>query len=217
MIDDQSVVSRKQSASDLQSRLKTRKLLGVGELARDNGDIYKSKISQLLGINESLYVRLPKGLLYWNSLNTLYFYLIGFLTILVPSVGLRLDLGFEPQNEDSIFIGRLYGATLTSFGLLFRSILLQRETRSEIATLLLVTAILQGFQLLVCFYASRLCVIPSLVRIVAIIGNLIYHAFVDGQGGLYRQILRIIDDFYILINTPTCERKEKSRDKSKEE
>ena len=42
---DDTIVSRKQSASDLQSRLKTRKLLGVGELAGDNGDVYKSKVS----------------------------------------------------------------------------------------------------------------------------------------------------------------------------
>lgn len=41
---DDTIVSRKQSASDLQSRLKTRKLLGVGELAGDNGDVYKSKV-----------------------------------------------------------------------------------------------------------------------------------------------------------------------------
>lgn len=40
-------VARKQSASDLQSRLKTRKLLGVGELVGDNGDIYRSKVSFL--------------------------------------------------------------------------------------------------------------------------------------------------------------------------
>ena len=45
IIDDQNVVSRKQSASDLQSRLKTRKLLGVGELT-NNGDIYRSKVGQ---------------------------------------------------------------------------------------------------------------------------------------------------------------------------
>lgn len=42
---DDTIVSRKQSASDLQSRLKTRKLLGVGELAGDNGEVYKSKVS----------------------------------------------------------------------------------------------------------------------------------------------------------------------------
>ncbi|XP_047738217.1 tumor protein p53-inducible protein 11-like [Hyalella azteca] len=50
----------KHSSGDLQSRLKTRKILGVGET--DNGDIHRSKISQVLGHNEHLYARLPRGL-----------------------------------------------------------------------------------------------------------------------------------------------------------
>ncbi|VDM57461.1 unnamed protein product [Angiostrongylus costaricensis] len=119
MIDEQTVVNRKQSASDLQSRLKTRKLLGVGELARDNGDIYKSKISQLLGINENLYVRLPRGLLYWNTLTALYLYMFGIM------VTLRLDYGLEVKSDESTFIARIYGACLISFGILFRSTCLE--------------------------------------------------------------------------------------------
>ncbi|EYC31828.1 hypothetical protein Y032_0003g1260 [Ancylostoma ceylanicum] len=212
MIDDQGVVSRKQSASDLQSRLKTRKLLGVGELARDNGDIYKSKISQLLGINESLYVRLPRGLLYWNSLNTLYFYTIGFLSLIVPSMALRIDFGVETASEESAFIIRIYGASLLSFGILFRSILLQRENRTEIATLLLVTALLQSAQLLVCLLSGHRYLVPCVLRIFAIGGNLVYHNFVDGQGGVYRQVLRVIEDYSIL--TSSCETRETTEKKT---
>ncbi|CAJ0608846.1 unnamed protein product [Cylicocyclus nassatus] len=192
--------SRKQSASDLQSRLKTRKLLGVGELARDNGDIYRSKISQLLGINESLYVRLPRGLLYWNSLTTLYFYLIGFLCIAVPTIAIRLDYGLEVRSEESAFMIRIYGACLLAFGILFRSILLQRENRAEIATLLLVTALLHALQLSVCLLSGHRHMAPCVLRIVAIVGNLIYHTFVDGQGGVYRQVLRVIEDYSISMS-----------------
>ncbi|XP_069158038.1 LOW QUALITY PROTEIN: tumor protein p53-inducible protein 11-like [Procambarus clarkii] len=54
---------RKHSSGDLHSRLKTRKILGVGRT--DNGDIHRSKISQVLGHNEHLYVRLPRG--FWSA------------------------------------------------------------------------------------------------------------------------------------------------------
>ncbi|KAL7645840.1 UNVERIFIED_CONTAM: hypothetical protein RMT77_002737 [Armadillidium vulgare] len=56
-------LEKKHSSSDLLSRLKTRKILGVGET--DNGDIHRSKISQVLGHNEHLYVKLPRG--YWMA------------------------------------------------------------------------------------------------------------------------------------------------------
>ncbi|EPB79996.1 hypothetical protein ANCCEY_00945 [Ancylostoma ceylanicum] len=176
MIDDQGVVSRKQSASDLQSRLKTRKLLGVGELARDNGDIYKSK------------------------------------SLIVPSMALRIDFGVETASEESAFIIRIYGASLLSFGILFRSILLQRENRTEIATLLLVTALLQSAQLLVCLLSGHRYLVPCVLRIFAIGGNLVYHNFVDGQGGVYRQVLRVIEDYSIL--TSSCETRETTEKKT---
>ncbi|KAE9415385.1 hypothetical protein Angca_003688, partial [Angiostrongylus cantonensis] len=173
---------RKQSASDLQSRLKTRKLLGVGELARDNGDIYKSKISQLLGINENLYVRLPRGLLYWNTLTALYLYVFGIMGIITPTLALRLDYGLEVKSDESTFIARIYGSCLISFGILFRSILSQRENRSEIAVLLLVTALLQTLQLSVTLVFGQQHLFPCLIRTAGIVGNLTYHNFVDSQG-----------------------------------
>lgn len=42
---------RKHSSGDLQSRLKTRKILGVGET--DNGDIHRSKVSGNVDIHRS--------------------------------------------------------------------------------------------------------------------------------------------------------------------
>lgn len=47
VMESEQSVGRKQSASDLHSRLKTRKLLGVGELVGDSGDIYRSKVNPL--------------------------------------------------------------------------------------------------------------------------------------------------------------------------
>ncbi|CAD6188948.1 unnamed protein product [Caenorhabditis auriculariae] len=198
--------SRKQSASDLQSRLKTRKLLGVGELAR-NGDVYRSKISQLLGINESLYVRLPRGLMYWNTVNTLYFYMTGFLCIVLPRAGIRIDYGVSVTSDQSLALIRLYGAVLLSYGLLFRSILLQRETRAEIATLLLVTAILHSLQTAVSIIAGMASPLNIALHLGIIIGNLCYHTFVDGQGGLHRQVFRIIEDYSLISNSPIVEKK----------
>ncbi|XP_015911749.1 tumor protein p53-inducible protein 11 isoform X2 [Parasteatoda tepidariorum] len=57
---------RKHSSGDLQSRLKTRKILGVGET--DNGDVHRSKISQVLGHNEHLFVRFPRCYWWWHFL-----------------------------------------------------------------------------------------------------------------------------------------------------
>uniref|UniRef100_A0A914S238 Tumor protein p53-inducible protein 11 n=1 Tax=Parascaris equorum TaxID=6256 RepID=A0A914S238_PAREQ len=82
--DSEQCVGRKQSASDLQSRLKTRKLLGVGEL-----------ISQLLGINESLYC------------------------LVTPSIGSYIEFGYSTASSEQLAV-RMYGAAMFAFGLLFR-------------------------------------------------------------------------------------------------
>ncbi|CAI5455045.1 unnamed protein product [Caenorhabditis angaria] len=200
--------SRKQSASDLQSRLKTRKLLGVGELAGDNGDVYKSKISQLLGINESLYVRMPRGMCLWNTFNALYFLAIGALCLFFPVIGSRFDYGFESiVPEAKVFI-RLYGVVLICFGVLFRCILQQRETRSDIATLLLVTAALHLALLIVSVAASgKITLISAAIRSFCIVGNICYHTLVDGQGGLHRQLIRVIEDLSFLTSSPIIEKK----------
>ncbi|VDD88394.1 unnamed protein product [Enterobius vermicularis] len=152
-------VARKQSASDLQSRLKTRKLLGVGELVGDNGDIYRSKISQLLGINESLYVKLPKGLLLFNSLITLYIYVAGVLCFLIPSVGSKLEFGTYTGEYSGV---RFYGAALAAFGILFRSLLTHLDTRSEIATFLSSCSILFLLQIIGWnLFGSSACASPA--------------------------------------------------------
>lgn len=205
---DDTIVSRKQSASDLQSRLKTRKLLGVGELAGDNGDVYKSKISQLLGINESLYVRLPRGMFVWNTVNSLYFLLLGTLCLFLPRLGIYLDHGIDSIPIEAVVVVRYYGVTLVSFGLLFKFILQQRETRADIALLLLVTAVFH-IVILIVSTASYGSVTwwSATLRLGLILGNIFYHAFVDGQGGLHRQLIRVIEDSSFLSSSPILEKK----------
>ncbi|KJH40354.1 hypothetical protein DICVIV_13700 [Dictyocaulus viviparus] len=176
MIDEKHMITRKQSASDLQSRLKTRKLLGVGELARDNGDIYKSK------------------------------------GLIAPHLALRLDYGLEIKSDDSVFITRMYGACLICYGILFRTIISQRENRSEIATLLLVTALLQTLQLSVALVFGQRHEFPCFIRAVGIVGNLIYNNFVDSQGGVYRHLQHVIEDCSVL--STSCRSNDLSTEKS---
>ena len=57
---------RKSSCSDLQSRLKVRKMLGVGDTAG-------SKISQILGHSDHLIFQLPPKLTIWLLLSTVLF------------------------------------------------------------------------------------------------------------------------------------------------
>ena len=61
---------RKSSCGDLQSRLKVRKVLGVGDTA---GSICSSKISQILGQSDHLLFQLPSQLAAWLVLSTMSF------------------------------------------------------------------------------------------------------------------------------------------------
>ncbi|VDM39578.1 unnamed protein product [Toxocara canis] len=178
--DSEQCVGRKQSASDLQSRLKTRKLLGVGELVGDNGDIYRSKISQLLGINESLYVRLPRGLLLWNTAITMYIYMAGILCLVAPSLGSYIEFGHTSTLTELLAV-RMYGAAMFAFGLLFRGLLVLKDARSEISTLLLACATLFSLQLTVGLLHGHLNCALAGFRAAGIIGSLIYQSLLDAQ------------------------------------
>lgn len=69
---------RKHSCGDLVSRLKSRKLLGVGE---SSGEIHRSKISQLLGHSEHLFTRYPNGFWHWYRLLLVQYSLTGLWVI----------------------------------------------------------------------------------------------------------------------------------------
>ncbi|GAB6025659.1 hypothetical protein CHUAL_011650 [Chamberlinius hualienensis] len=107
-------LERKHSSGDLHSRLKTRKILGVGET--DNGDIHRSKISQLLGHNEHLYVKFPRGFWIWHLILASLLTIQGFLAVILPR-HFHFLVTEEESDEttlgpDAIFATRLNGATL---------------------------------------------------------------------------------------------------------
>lgn len=118
---------RKHSSGDLHSRLKTRKLLGVGET--DDGDVHRSKLSQILGHSEQLYVKLPKGLRIWQLANALMFSVIGAWALIFP---LNLFSFAVTSQTDPIVILpiRLYGTALLTLAVMFWSTLwsLDRDT-----------------------------------------------------------------------------------------
>ncbi|NWX45196.1 P5I11 protein, partial [Steatornis caripensis] len=63
---------KKHSQTDLVSRLKTRKILGVGG-EDDDGEVHRSKISQVLGNEIKFAVREPLGLRVWQLFSAVMF------------------------------------------------------------------------------------------------------------------------------------------------
>uniref|UniRef100_A0A673TWR9 Tumor protein p53-inducible protein 11 n=1 Tax=Suricata suricatta TaxID=37032 RepID=A0A673TWR9_SURSU len=63
---------KKHSQTDLVSRLKTRKILGVGG-EDDDGEVHRSKISQVLGNEIKFAVREPLGLRVWQFASAVLF------------------------------------------------------------------------------------------------------------------------------------------------
>ncbi|OXA38103.1 hypothetical protein Fcan01_27143 [Folsomia candida] len=127
----------KHSSGDLHSRLKTRKMLGVGET--DNGDIHRSKISQVLGHNEHLYLKLPKG--YWNwqgFLASLLAFQAGFI-ILLPESSAQLGL-IGVQTPTHYVPSQYYAVTMLALSYLiwkFLNIKDKMVTRATLVAILL--------------------------------------------------------------------------------
>ena len=109
-------MEEKHSSGDLHSRLKTRKLLGVGET--DDGDVHRSKLSQILGHSDQLYVRLPPGLKFWQIIIASIFTVIALWAFIFPSH--LFDTTFGEAKSDIIILPiRLYGSTLICLSLVF--------------------------------------------------------------------------------------------------
>ncbi|KAL5006706.1 hypothetical protein ScPMuIL_015512 [Solemya velum] len=107
---------RKHSSGDLHSRLKTRKLLGVGET--DDGDVHRSKLSQILGHSDQLYVKLPHGLRIWQFILAVIFTVLALWAVFFP-VHL-FDSIFELKDGRNMTLPvRMYGAALISLSLVF--------------------------------------------------------------------------------------------------
>lgn len=104
----------KQSSGDLQSRLKTRKLLGVGEC--EDGSVPLSKISQILGTDDNYLQSFPVGLRLWQVTTSIVFSAVAILAIFVP-ISL-FDVLFNTKcGEESILPIRLFGAAVTCVAL----------------------------------------------------------------------------------------------------
>ncbi|XP_022108651.1 tumor protein p53-inducible protein 11-like isoform X2 [Acanthaster planci] len=110
------VNDRKQSSGDLQSRLKTRKLLGVGEC--EDGSVPVSKISQILGSDDHYLMTLPNGLRLWQVATAIVFSAVALLAMIFP-VPLFDAIFASNCSADAILPIRLFGAALTCLGLLF--------------------------------------------------------------------------------------------------
>ncbi|KAK3767049.1 hypothetical protein RRG08_054097 [Elysia crispata] len=136
---------RKHSSGDLHSRLKTRKLLGVGET--DDGDIHRSKLSQILGHSDQLYIRLPYGLRVWQLLLALMFSVVGAWAIILPSRLFQSAVEFGDGDHVTLPI-RLYGGALVSLSLVFW-MTLNSQDRDTIRMCLLASIVYFTIQIIV--------------------------------------------------------------------
>ncbi|XP_046572141.1 tumor protein p53-inducible protein 11-like isoform X2 [Haliotis rubra] len=146
-------LEKKHSSGDLHSRLKTRKLLGVGET--DDGDVHRSKLSQILGHSDQLYIRLPQGLRVWQCLLAAMFTIIALWALVFPAH--LFDISFETEEGKYLTLPvRLYGAALLSLSCLHWNTL-QSQDRDVIRGSLLSSVIYFSLQTLVsaCSFPAR--------------------------------------------------------------
>ncbi|XP_078404956.1 tumor protein p53-inducible protein 11-like isoform X3 [Cetorhinus maximus] len=113
---------KKHSQSDLVSRLKTRKILGVGG-KDDDGEIHRSKISQVLGNEMKFAMREPLGLRIWQLMSAIMFSLVAiikcvsrFQALTFPK--LLYEAVFEEEASNSTMSVRLYGGALLSISVI---------------------------------------------------------------------------------------------------
>nr|XP_058924602.1 tumor protein p53-inducible protein 11 isoform X1 [Kogia breviceps] len=102
---------KKHSQTDLVSRLKTRKILGVGG-EDDDGEVHRSKISQVLGNEMKFAVREPLGLRVWQFVSAVLFSGIAVMALTFPDQ--LYDAVFDGAQVTSKTPIRLYGGALLS-------------------------------------------------------------------------------------------------------
>uniref|UniRef100_A0A8D2E0K9 Tumor protein p53-inducible protein 11 n=1 Tax=Theropithecus gelada TaxID=9565 RepID=A0A8D2E0K9_THEGE len=100
---------KKHSQTDLVSRLKTRKILGVGG-EDDDGEVHRSKISQVLGNEIKFTVREPLGLRVWQFVSAVLFSGIAIMALAFPDQ--LYDAVFDGAQVTSKTPIRLYGGAL---------------------------------------------------------------------------------------------------------
>ncbi|EFB24362.1 hypothetical protein PANDA_011313 [Ailuropoda melanoleuca] len=136
---------KKHSQTDLVSRLKTRKVLGVGG-EDDDGEVHRSKISQVLGNEIKFAVREPLGLRVWQFASAVLFSGIAIMALAFPDQ--LYDAVFDGAQVTSKTPIRLYGGALLSISLIMWNALYTAE-KVIIRWTLLTEACYFGVQFLV--------------------------------------------------------------------
>ncbi|VDK29405.1 unnamed protein product [Gongylonema pulchrum] len=134
----------------------------------------------MLGINESLYVRLPAGLVLWTTALTVYMHISGIACLIAPSLASDIEFAYRSPPTD-LFPIRMYGVALVAYGLLFHSSLMLKDPRTQLSSILLSVVVLFGLQLIVGLYSGHLNRLLLFFRTVMLIGSFIYQSLVDAQ------------------------------------
>lgn len=95
---------RRRSFDDAQSRLKCRKLLGIGGKE-------PSKVLQVLGSHESYFISIPRGYETWQTVVPVFLSAISIMLLIFPSHCLR---ALGDNNDSSSFAGSLCCRLLAS-------------------------------------------------------------------------------------------------------
>ncbi|KAJ8406450.1 hypothetical protein AAFF_G00300240 [Aldrovandia affinis] len=136
---------KKHSQTDLVSRLKTRKMLGVGG-EDDDGEVHRSKISQMLGNEMKFALREPLGLRGWILISAVISTVMALTALVFPDH--LYETVFEDQLSTTRVSVRLYGGALLSISLIMWNGLYTAE-KAIIQWTLLTEACYYGVQFLV--------------------------------------------------------------------
>lgn len=115
---------KKHSQTDLVSRLKSRKVLGVGG-EDDDGEIHRSKISQVLGNEMKFTMKEPLGLRLWQLVSAVMFSVVAMMALIFPDQ--LYDVVFDKGGSESKISVRLYGGALLSISLIMWNVLYTAE------------------------------------------------------------------------------------------
>lgn len=115
---------KKHSQTDLVSRLKSRKVLGVGG-EDDDGEIHRSKISQVLGNEMKFTMKEPLGLRLWQLVSAVIFSVVAMMALIFPDQ--LYDVVFDKGGSESKISVRLYGGALLSISLIMWNVLYTAE------------------------------------------------------------------------------------------
>lgn len=115
---------KKHSQTDLVSRLKSRKVLGVGG-EDDDGEIHRSKISQVLGNEMKFTMKEPLGLRLWQLVSAVMFSVVAMMALIFPDQ--LYDVVFDKGGSESKISVRLYGGALLSISMIMWNVLYTAE------------------------------------------------------------------------------------------